>query len=167
MITWFCTRRFVKTLGVKPIDDPRPATTKLCDWHANVIPSAGGDLFIFSNNRTFVAIGIPISAAAQIEPMFFLRVGNLLKMLGVPEPAINLEVDGIVPIQYARARDKRQLGHLQSIAYQFQAIADHHDGGTPLSLSDAEVVLAGMPHLGSFNSIPVNEIHKLFDPSIN
>lgn len=167
MVTWFCTRRFIQTLGVKPSESLHPATTSLGDWHANIIPSAGGDLFIFSNNRTFVAIGIPTSAAAQIEPMFVARVANLLSMLGVPEPSIDREAEGIVPIQYARARDRRQLGHLQSIAYQFQAIADSQRGIGEISLSDAELNLAKMPHLGSFNSIPVNEIHKLFDPSIN
>ena len=162
MITWYCTRRFLKALDIKPVESPQPSTTTLGDWYANLIWTACGNRYVFSNEKTFVSVAIPVSQHDQIEMMFNLRVGNFLSMLGVPLPTVDAEVRAIPPIQYAQARDRSQLGHLQSIVYQYQAIADHNEGRRPLSLSDAELDLSRMPHLGSFNSIPDKEVFKLF-----
>ena len=162
MITWHCTRRFIETLGVKPVECPRPSTSRLGDWYANHIETTAGNLFVFSNEKTFVSVAIPESEESQVEMLFTVRVGNLLGMLGIPYPAIDAEMRRIPPIQYVRARDRRQLGHLQSIVCQYQAIADHHDGSGQLSLSDAELNVSRMPHLGSFNSFPDKELSKLF-----
>ena len=162
MITWYGTRRFLKALDIKPVESPRPSTTTLGDWYANLIWTTCGNLFVFSNEKTFVSAAIPVSQRDQIEMMFTLRVGNLLSMLGIPLPTVDAEVLAIPPIQYAQARDRRQLGHLQSIVYQYQAIADHNEGRHPLSLSDAELDISGMPHLGSFKSFPDQELFKLF-----
>ena len=162
MITWYGTRRFWKALDIKPVESPRPSTTTLGDWYANLIWTTCGNLFVFSNQKTFVSVAIPVSQHDQIEMMFTLRVGNLLSMLGIPLPTVDAEALAIPPIQYAQARDRRQLGHLQSIVYQYQAIADHNEGRHPLSLSDAELDVSGMPHLGSFKSFPDQELFKLF-----
>jgi len=162
MITWHCTRRFLKILGVKPVECARPSTSRIGDWYANHVGTTTGNLFVFSNERTFVSVAIPESERNQIEILFAVRVGNLLGMLGIPFPTIDAEMRRIPPIQYARARDRRQLGHLQSIVYQYQAIADHHEGTGQLSLSDAELDVSRMPHLGSFNSFPDKEMRKLF-----
>jgi hypothetical protein len=45
---------------------------------------------------------------------------------------------------------------------QYQAMAEDNLESKPLSLSDAELELAQMPHLGSFNSFPDRELLKLF-----
>jgi hypothetical protein len=167
MTTWFCTRKLIKTLKVIPVEDPEPASTTLGDWHANFIDTYAGALFVFSNNRTFVSVAIPASQQSQLESMFARRVANLLSMLGIPSPAIEREVSNIAPIIYTRARDRRQLGHLQNIVYQYQAIAEGATVNKPISLSDAEMMVAGMPHIGSFRAIPSTVIRKLFDPNLN
>ena len=167
MTTWFCTRKLIRTLKVIPVGDPEPGSTTLGDWHANIIDTYVGALFVFSNNRTFVSVVIPVSQQSQLESMFVRRVANLLSMLGIPSPAIDREVRNIAPITYARARDRRQLGHLQSIVYQYQAIAENAAENSPISLSDAEMLVAGMPHIGSFRAIPSTVIRKLFDPNLN
>jgi len=167
MITWYGTRRFLEALDVKPVASPRPSTTTLGNWYANLIWTSSGNLFVFSNEKTFVSVAMPASQHDQVEMMFVLRVGNLLSMLGIPSPSVDSEVRAIPPIQYARARDRRQLGHLRSIVYQYQAIADHNEGRQPISLSDAELDISGMPHLGSFNSFPDKELFKLFGAQRN
>ena len=162
MITWHCTRRFIKTLGVKPEMSTKPPTSRLGDWYANHVETAAGGLFVFSNEKTFVSVAIPKSEMSEVEMLFTARVRNLLGMLGIPFPAIDAEMRAIPPIQYARAHDRRQLGHLQSIVYHYQAIAEHAQGGGELSLSDAELSVSRMPHLGSFKSFPDKELFKLF-----
>ncbi len=167
MTTWFCTRKLIRALEVTPVEDPLPSSSTLGDWHANVIDTFAGALFVFSNNRTFVSVAIPVSQLSQIESMFVARVANLLAMLEIPSPAIDREVRNMLPITYGRARDRRQLGHLQSIVYQYQAISEGAAKNRPISLSDAEMMLAGMPHIGSFRAIPSTVIRKLFDPRLN
>ncbi|MCW8985612.1 MAG: hypothetical protein OQK55_09735 [Thermoanaerobaculales bacterium] len=162
MITWHCTRRFIKILGVKPEVSTRPPTSKLGDWYANYIQTAAGNLFVFSNEKTFVSVAIPESEMSEIEMLFTVRVGNLLGMLGIPFPNIDAEMRRIPPIQYAHAHDRRQLGHLQSIVYHYQAVAERPQSTGRLSLSDAELAVSRMPHLGSFKSFPDKELFNLF-----
>ena len=167
MITWFCTRKLLKVLGRKAVENPESATTVLGDWHANLVPTCGGELIVFANNRTMATVAVPLILRSQLEPFFVARVENLLAMPEVPTPAIQLESDGIMPIQYSRARDQRLLGHLRVIASEYQYRAEEHDGKTELSLSDTELVLTQMPHLSSLNIVPMEEIQKLFDPNRN
>lgn len=132
------------------------------NWYANHIGTAAGNLFVFSNEKTLVSVAIPESERTQIEMLFAVRVGNLLGMLGIPFPTIDAELRMVPPIQYAQAHDRRQLGHLQSIVYQYQVIADDNEGRDKLSLSDAEVDIARMPHLGSFKDFPDKKLFELF-----
>ena len=162
MLTWYCTRRCLKNLGATPEEQPSNSNTTLGDWYVNHIGTSAGNLFVFSNERTFASVAIPESQWQTVEDLFVARVANLLAMLGVPHRVIDNEARKILPIQYARARDQRQLGHLQSIVIRYQAIAEDNIEGKPLSLSDAELELARMPHLGSFNSFPDKELLKLF-----
>jgi hypothetical protein len=163
VIVWYCTRRFLQVIGTKPTEEPGRATTTLGDWHANVADTRAGRLLVFANNKTFIPIGIPFSEVKHVEELFVARLGNLLGLLGIAWPAIEREMRATLPIQYARASDRSRLGHLQSIVYQFQAIAEDQRGQGPLSLSDAEVEVANMPHLGSFQAIPSDALHQLFE----
>nr|BAJ07070.1 putative integron gene cassette protein [uncultured bacterium] len=165
MITWYCTRKLLKALPREPVAKPAPATTILGDWHANVVETSAGSLFVFSNDKTLVSVAIPASDRTLIEEMFVLRIGNLLGMLGIHPSAIESEMRNAPPIQFARASDRSKLGHLQSIVVQYQAIAEDSLRREPLSLSDAELAMAGMPHLGSFQKIPQNVIRELFKPT--
>ena len=162
MLTWYCTRRCIESLRATPEEQPSESDTILGDWYVNHIGTSAGNLFVFSNERTFASVAIPESQRHTIEDLFVARVANLLAMLGVPHGTIDLEARKMLPIQYARARDQRQLGHLQSIVVQYQAMSEDNPEGKPLSLSDAELELARMPHLGSFNSFPDKELRRLF-----
>jgi len=167
MITWYCTRKLIRSLEVEAAEPRGPGTTTLGDWHANIISTRAGDLFAFSNDRTLVSVAIPVSHRAQIESLFVARVRNLLMMLDAPQHAIELETNDILPVVYARATDQRQLGYLRDIAFEYQYLAENRDGGTAFSLSDVELHLANMPHHSGFDGFPADKVATLFNSGWN
>ncbi|MDO9545566.1 MAG: hypothetical protein Q7J07_02310, partial [Pelolinea sp.] len=88
MITFRCTKKLRKYLGIVPIENVQPPTASLGDWYANLIPTFAGDLILFISEKSLLTVAIPIWEFDRLVPLFRIRVANLLWMIGIPQKII-------------------------------------------------------------------------------
>jgi hypothetical protein len=145
MLTIRCTRKLYTFLEIIPVETPEPPTGTLGDWYANLVPTYAGDLIVFVNERSLVTVAIPTWEAENLVPLFFVRVENLLRMIGVSQKIIDKEISHFDQVQFARTASRSVLGSMNDIAWHYQVISEEAEYHAHLSLSEAEYKLSQMP----------------------
>lgn len=145
MITIRCTARAAKALGFSPIDPVAEGTSPLGDWYVNLVPTAGGGLFIFVNEQSLLAVVVP-RGEPDLLRLFVARVANILSMIGVTNVRIEEEIEHFRDVRVGKTASKRVLGAMNEIAFQCQRALEEATPQEKVSLSDLEFLLAGMPH---------------------
>lgn len=144
MITLRCTARAAKALGFHLLDKPPSGTSPLGDWYVNLIPTAGGGMFVFVNEQSVLAVVVPAGVPALLNT-FVARVGNLLSMIGLPNARIEREVEHFREARAAKTASRRVLGVMNDLAYHVQIALDEATPQAKVSLSDLELHLASIP----------------------
>lgn len=145
MVTLRLTRKLQKLLDIDVAVNLLPTTSKLGDWYANIIPTNLGDLILALDEKTLLSIAIPIWESDHWFALFQVRLGNLLRMIGIPPKAIVQELYHYNEYQLTKTRSRIVLGSMNDIAYQYQVIAEMATNKADLSLSDAEYRMSKMP----------------------
>ena len=145
MVTLRLTHKLQKLLDIDLTEQPKPTTSKLGDWYANLVPTCAGDLVIFVNEKTLLSVAIPIWESENLLLLFRLRVENLLGMIGIQSKAIDHELSHYSHIQFGNTRSRSVLGSMNDFAFQYQVIAEEAENKAHLSLSNAEYKLSQMP----------------------
>lgn len=146
MVALRCTRKLAKLLKSHPMPDPEPSTNALGDWYGNVVPTAGGDLAVFVNERSLLTVAVPTTQGLDLLPLFYRRVANLLSMIGIADGLIERELREMQTLQIAKTANRRILGAMNEAAFQLQLMVEDVPPGTTVSLSDAELELSDFPH---------------------
>jgi hypothetical protein len=146
MVALRCTRKLALLLNATPMPAPKPSTTALGDWYGNVVPTTGGTLAVFVNERTLLAVAVPLGQGHDLIPFFYRRVANLLSMIGVSDDLIERELQEMQILQLAKASNRRVLSAMNQVAFELQGMADRVPEGAKLSLSDTELELSNYPH---------------------
>lgn len=144
MITLRCTARAARVLGFELREDSSHGTSPLGDWYVNLIPTAGGGMFLFMNEQSLLAVVVPVGIPDLLHH-FVARVGNLLSMIGLPNERIEQEIQHFEQARAAKTASKRVLGVMNDLAYHVQIAFDEATAEKPLSLSDLELHLADIP----------------------
>jgi hypothetical protein len=146
MIVLRPTRKALKVLGLALDDSVAPVTTsKLGDWHINIVSTVAGDLFAFVSSATLLAVAVPVGET-QVIQLFANRVANLLSMIGIPDLVIMSESRHYRQVHFAKSYDRRLQGSANEAAFQLQVLAEEARGAQRLSLSKAERYLAHLIH---------------------
>lgn len=144
MITLRCTARAAKALGFDLLGNPPTGTSPLGDWYVNLIPTAGGGMFLFMNEQSLLAVVVP-AGVPELLNMFVARVGNLLSMIGLPNRRIEQEIEHFTEARAAKTASRRVLGVMNDLGYHVQIAFDRASPQEKVSLSDLELSLATMP----------------------
>lgn len=145
MVTMRCTHILLKYLGVSELESPAAPTAKLGDWYANLIPTAGGDLIMCASEKTLLTVAIPAQDSENLAPLFRLRVGNILAMLGINADAIERELTHYEHIRFSKTASRSVLGSMNDFAQMYQYKAEEFTGEGTLSLSIAELDISNTP----------------------
>jgi hypothetical protein len=141
-----CTRKLAELLVSSPMTLPEASTTALGDWYGGLALIAGGDLAVFVNERTLLAVAVPLSELRSLIPLFYRRVANLLSMIGIPNDLIDRELREMQALQLATTKNRRVLGAMNEVVRELQSVARRIPLGTRMSLSDVELRLSEHPH---------------------
>ena len=144
MITLRCTKRAARSLAVAPIPDASAGTSSLGDWYANLIPTVGGDFYIFVNERSLLTVTVPASEPSTLQ-LFVRRVANLLALIGVPDASIERELEHFQTVQIGKTQHRAVLGSMNDIAFHVQDALEEGTRSRPVSLSSLECRLAEIP----------------------
>jgi len=97
---------------------PAP-TTRLGDWHANVLYLQKGELVLLVNDRSLLPVVVPARPGELIVARFVEALGATLRRLGVPEEAVAAEVAEMVDVQLGPTRSRQILGSLNDFDRMF------------------------------------------------
>ena len=145
MIYIRCTQKLIKHYGLKPNIPEEAGDSILGDWYANIIPTDGGDLIVFLNERTLLTVAVPLCPENELFPTFVERVGNLLAMIDIPIHRIYRELEFYREILITKTKNRSLLGSLNDIAYHYQARAEMRAPNEKISLSDVELRGSNIP----------------------
>ena len=116
MITLRCTKKLLGRLGVSPPKMPgapdRPPTSRLGDWHANVLYRPNSELVMLVNDRTLLPVVVPARPGDLIVVRFVEALGEILRVLGVPSPAIERETEQMTVVHIGPTRSRQVLGSM-------------------------------------------------------
>lgn len=144
MITLRCTARAAKALDLHLLENPPSGTSPLGDWYVNLIPTAGGGMFLFMSEQSLLAVVVPVGAPAPLR-MFVARAGNLLSMIGLPNERIEREIEHFRDVRVAKTASRKVLGVMNDLTYHVQIAFDRATPEEKVSLSDLELHLASIP----------------------
>ena len=145
MITLRCTKKLRDFLGVELTDPLQPTSSTLGDWYANLVQTFSGDLILIVNEKTLLAVAIPVQDAVRLEDWFRMRVCNLLSMIDIDPGVAGEELRHYEEVQYAKTASRSVLASMNDFTYSIQYRADPELGEVNHSLSALELALSETP----------------------
>lgn len=128
------------------MSEPPVGTSTLGDWYANLVPTVGGGVYLFTSDRSLLSVVVPRQDTAQ-ETFHLLvaRVGNILSMIGATNARIEEEIEHFRDVCVAKTASRRVLGVMNDFAFHLQVALEESTEEDKLSLSDFEFRMADMP----------------------
>lgn len=123
MFTLRCTRKPLSRLGASKASKasgvaPAP-TTRLGDWHANVLYLQKGELVLLVNDRSLLPVVVPARPGDLVVATFAEALGATLRRLGVPEEVVAAEVAEMAEVQLGPTRSRQILGSMNDFDRMF------------------------------------------------
>jgi hypothetical protein len=114
VLTLRCTRRLLVRLGAAPRREGEVSapTTRLGDWHANLLHRPGGQLVLLVSDRALLPVLIPAKPAETIVPRFVEALGAMLLRLNVPAAVVSAELAHMTEVRIDRTGSRRILGSM-------------------------------------------------------
>jgi hypothetical protein len=111
-----CTARLVKRLKVLPAPTRPEPTTRLGDWHANLVHVGRQQLVLAVSERTLLPVVVQAAPIPSLLPRMRVAIRDVLTMLGVTPDAIEREEVAMAEVAYAKATNRQVLGILVDFA---------------------------------------------------
>jgi hypothetical protein len=115
-----CTANLLKAMKATPVANPAPATSRLGDWHANLIRVSRNNLVIAVNDATRFGIVVDAAPYADIPLRIAERLFNTLQFIGVPADLAASEAQVMESAQLAATNSKSVLGTLNQYAFEVE-----------------------------------------------
>ena len=142
VVTLRCTRKLLVRLGAanRREGEASVPTTRLGDWHGNLLYRPGGQLVLLVNDRSLLPVLIAARPAETIVPRFVEALGALLRRLDVRAEVVSAELAKMGEIRIGSTANRRILGSMTDFAWMLDSYLT--PGG---SLEDAALRLAEAP----------------------
>jgi hypothetical protein len=115
MFTLRCTKNLLGRFGAASRAGPSAAsdaapTTRLGDWHANVLYRTGAELVLLVNDRSLLPVVVSARPGELIVARFLEALGAELLRLGVPADVASAEIARMADVQLGPTRSRQILG---------------------------------------------------------
>lgn len=130
-VTVRVTRRLLERMRDTFSEVKVEATTRLGDWHANVVQLGRSRWVLFVSERTLLPVVVAQTPIATLLDRFPDEVGRTLRALGVSAEAVERECAAMHPIAVAPTSNRRVLGTMND----FVRMMDVYDGVSSLEMS--------------------------------
>lgn len=117
VVTVRCTLKLLARLRVEPSKKERPPTSRLGDWHANLLYLSGGQVILAVNDRTLLPVLVPAGPGKTFVPRFLEALSEMLARLGVAPVVIEREFEAMAEVQLTATRSRVVLGSLNEFAF--------------------------------------------------
>jgi hypothetical protein len=104
-----------------------PATTRLGDWCANVIPLGRREVALVVSVRSLLPVLVPLAPVDQFIPEFLRTVAEVLTRIGVSATAIDAELREMKVGRVERTSSRQVLGSMTDFVYMAEAYSTSRD----------------------------------------
>ena len=118
MLTFRCTQRVLRRLGIETIADAPVSTTRLGDWYINLLLARRHRLLIFVSEPTLLSVFIPVKELSTLIPRFRRGLAEVLQALGAPIHAIEAETSDMETVVFAATVNRSVLGSMNDLIFQ-------------------------------------------------
>ncbi len=118
MLTFRCTKRVLRRLGIEAVANAPVSTTRLGDWYVNLLLVRRHRLLIFVSEPTLLSVFIPVNELSTIIPRFRTGLADVLQALGVPTSAIEAEISDMETVAFAATVNRSVLGSMNDLIFQ-------------------------------------------------
>ena len=118
MLTFRCTQRVLRRLGIEAIADAPVSTTRLGDWYINLLLVRRHRLLIFVSEPTLLSVFIPVNELSTLIPRFRRGLAEVLQALGAPTRAIEAEISDTETVAFAATVNRSVLGSMNDLIFQ-------------------------------------------------
>ncbi len=117
MFTLRCTKKLLARLGSTPAINEVQPTTRLGDWHANLLFRPSGQVVLFANERTLLPVLVPAAPASSLLNRFPAAAAYLLLRLGVPAAVVEAERSEMAEVRIRKTASRQVLGSSRRCAW--------------------------------------------------
>ena len=118
MLTFRCTQRVLRRLGIEAIADAPVSTTRLGDWYVNLLLMRRHRLLIFVSEPTLLSVCIPVTELSTLIPRFRKGLAEILQALDAPSRAIEAETSEVETIAFGATLSRSVLGSMNDLMFQ-------------------------------------------------
>jgi hypothetical protein len=138
MFTLRATAKLRKRLGVKPASTQAAPTTRLGNWYATII-FARPHLVLLVSERTLLPVLVPAREPRGLGPRISAAVAEILRALGVPQPAIETETEAMGDMAVGQTQSRVILGTMNDFLRMLPYELEHAGSllGASLRLAEA------------------------------
>jgi len=119
MLVLRCTQKLLKRIG-QPDADPPQSTTALGDWFAEPLSVGHQRYVLLASERSRLPILMPARDVKHLARNFPGALADMLNRLGVPEAAVEREVDAAREVLIAATNNRSVLGTLNDYSNMLQ-----------------------------------------------
>ena len=162
MVVLRCTRKLLRWLREKPVEDAAASSTLLGDWYANLLWVYRKPLILAVSARTLLPVLIPARDSGALAPRLAAALGEVLGALGVPLQQLEEEQRQMAKIVFAQTNSRTILGTMNDFDRMLDPAAGQSLTSAALELAEgpcgpiamespnrATVNLFASPHLDS------------------
>ena len=152
-----CTKKLLGELKVKP-DDIEAQSQGISNWHANLISVDRRKCILFTHDTTLFSIfspGLKKPDFQRIKDIFGQALFKSLVNESFPQAHIELFLDDIRNIQFAKTNNRSVLGSMTDLSFQIKYTVAGSGG-----LADTDIVKLNY----DLNRVPmgsIKEIHSI------
>ena len=149
-----CTKKLLTELKRKPVEITTPPDA-IGDWHANLIRVDRRKCVLFTHDRTLFSLFVPGLTKpdfVRIEDIFGQRLFKSLLSEGFSQAQIELFLDDLRDIQFAKTNNRSILGSMTDLAFQINFSIDHYGGLARADITELNHEL---------NRIPMSAIEQI------
>lgn len=159
MFTLRCTQKLFRRGLTESTGGDEPATTLLGDWYAGILFCRPQHLVLCVSERTLLPVVVPAKDAKHLASRLMESLVPVLAALEIDPAAVATERQAMQSSRVGRTLNKRVLGSLTELMFQFEHSVRAHPERSPFSHS---LRLAETPMSMLERSFPDRSTQALF-----
>jgi hypothetical protein len=126
MLVFRCTRKLLRRLERQAAEDGEPpkSTTRLGDWHANLLIVRRQHLVLAVSGVTLLPVLVPAAPYKTMMARFAEGAGQVLRALHVDEAKVIAEESAMHDYVVTTTNDRRVLGSMNDFAWLLESYLD-------------------------------------------
>ena len=163
MATLRCTKKLLSELKLKPEDGSTPLND-LSGWHANLIRVDRRKCILFTHDKTLFSFLVPGLTKPDFQRTRYVFGQNLFRNLmreALPQSQIELFLDDIRDIQFAKTNSRSVLGSMNDLTYLLKFKIADNGGLANRDIMELNYDLNRIPMSAIEETYSIDELRKL------